>query len=150
MTLTSGLGSQIIHVIPIWRSGNQLYQAIHAIAYAQAFRHRVMTQAIPPLLPALDFDFSNGLASHERNLNTFYLKTSEMNGFDMTLDEKAFVARHFLAPSLLISPLLEDDSTLVIHLRSGDIMCAKTAHPRYTPLPFCFYEMVLQEQGFKN
>lgn len=151
--MSFGMGSEAkgeakeIHVAPYGRSGNRIIQAIHGIGFARAFGHRLILKPIPPFLPGLEFDFSEGRVEKIVKLNTFFLGRPEMNGFVMTVDEKARIARDFLTPLLQIQPIVDRQAPLLLHLRSGDIMRQASAHRKYTPLPLCFYERVVKDSG---
>ena len=45
---------------------------------------------------------------------------------------------------------LEDDDTLVIHIRAGDVMDIKTTHPAFVQSPMCLATKVIKEHGYKN
>ena len=130
------------------RTGNNIMQNIHALAYAEQFGHRVVTLGIKEILPELVFDFSQGKAEGERYIQAFYLGRPEVEGFKMTWEDREVIAKKYFSDKLLVKPIPPGDRTLTIHLRSGDIMKANTAASNYVQPPMALYRRVIQDGGF--
>ena len=152
-------------VLSSWygRLGNNLLQLATALCYAEQRRVRVRITAprrgLLATLPA-EFDLADGAPSPEV-AGHFYPFSGTPDIIEKTLgrygvppldaDAVWVVAARHLGPTLWSAlprrPAL-DSSTLVIHMRSGDVFSSRAPNPHYQQPPLCFYKAVIEEGGF--
>lgn len=124
------------------RTGNNLCQLITGLAYAERFGHRLTAPERKPFLPAIDIDFSGGTAKGERGMVLFFPGQECPADFRPTINDRRRIATEYVRDRLLVQPIPSGEDTLVIHVRSGDIMRPGT-HSGYLQPPMAFYRRVI-------
>jgi hypothetical protein len=132
------------------RTGNNIVQNINVLGYGERFGHRIVTLPVDEVLPELVFDFSRGEANGERHIQGFFMGTPEVDGFQISWEEREVIAKRHLADRLLTRPICPGGRTLTIHLRSGDIMKEKTRASNYIQPPMALYRRVIRDEGFER
>ena len=82
-----------------------------------------------------------------------FFHTSVFLGVDLsknTLADKTRLLRSYLRPHIQIARKPAMPGTLVVHIRSGDIMEGNGAHAGYVQPPLAFYQNIIMNNNFTN
>ena len=143
-------GATTVRLRRFGRTGNNVLQIIHALAYCERHGHRLVTGEIPEILPPLELDFSGGLARDERWMTLFYLTAEESEGLKLTHEQRKFLAETYLTPRTCCTAVSADEGLLTVHLRSGDALRGRHVHKGYVQPPLAFYRRVIEDFEFRK
>ena len=73
-----------------------------------------------------------------------------VNSSDITLKEKTRVLRSYLKPHIQITRRSVSPGTLVVHIRSGDVMRGNGGHSGYVQPPLAFYQSIILDNNFTS
>lgn len=132
----------------IGRAGNNIFQVLNTIAYCQKYHHRFCVGDRPPLIKSFSLDFSSGKSTGSRSVQLFYLD-KECPELIVTTDDRRKIAREYLSDKINCSIPKIDEGTLVVHLRSGDIMGPRP-HGEYVQPPLAFYRRIIKDHSFQK
>ena len=102
------------------------------------------------------YDFRNSttsVCSRVHFVDYFFNTSSTFLGVNLsnnTLPEKSRVLKSYLKPHIRINSRLLLPGTLIIHIRSGDIMIGEGSHPGYVEPPLAFYQKIILSHNFSH
>jgi len=148
----------MITVTSLGRFGNNVLQLLNAIHIAQHLGHDEIRFNMPYFKS--NKIVINKTAMNKKNLSGdfFYLDKyyTEIPGFEILTYEKILsYAKIYLLPIIkykkgyLSALQLNLESTLFIHIRSGDIF-GPYAHGNYLPAPLDYYELIIISKPWSN
>lgn len=86
-------------------------------------------------------------------ISDFFFWNSVFLGVDLsnnTLTDKTRLLRSYLRPHIQIARKPASPGTLVVHIRSGDIMKGNGAHAGYVQPPLAFYQKIILDNNFTS
>jgi hypothetical protein len=145
------------------RLGNNLVQLMNAIFLAKRSKS-LLEYPYHQFIRNKVFDFRE--RGNKKNCgmivsdpsNFFYLNRVCPEKWKMTLQDKRDICRNYVRKLLTFAlphsnlkayhttpPLINWETTLVVHMRSGDVYCNDHVHPDYPQPPLSFYTKVVQD-----
>ena len=102
------------------------------------------------------YDFRNdttSLCSRFYFVDYFFNTSSTFLGVNLssnTILDKSRALKAYLKPHIRIKIIPMQRGTLVIHIRSGDIMLGEGSHPGYAQPPLAFYQKIISSENFSQ
>lgn len=130
----------------IGRLGNVLLQVVNGVHYGKLTKSRVTAHAFG-CLPKSQWDFTEGnpTVASVRQCTIRHLNFPSLAPYAPTVAEKRIAAIRHVRHRLRLPAVDVRPNTLILSVRSGDIMDPKVAHPHYVQPPLAFYERAMAD-----
>lgn len=140
------------------RLGNNCLQLAHAVHLARELGIREVEHPPHPLFKGRKIDLGVSFGSHPGLSGEFFYEKSLIpHATPLSISGRKHIFRETLWPRFIgrdclgqpMKSLLKQESTLVIHIRSGDVFSAKP-HADYVQPPLWFYRTIIEGNDWSD